>query len=659
MFKNAVGLIAGVLLWSSSLVAQWEIVAPELTGPAISFYGVFGCMEYKDGVLWAGSISIHKSLDTGKTWVPASDTLGEVRSLRFFDKNIGVACIGASGVYKTTDQGESWEWILDIGYSNAVCFGRTPDDIMVTFHDGGGVAITHNGGRTWTMKPLPGFTTDAISAKGGRTMVIVGGTQATIYMSNDFGGSFTDMMGGFDHDTWSIAADSCDPRRFYAVNEEALSFTNGLSEIFVTSDEGRSWRSTFVEPSGLSGAIVTGPNTVYATTVSHGVVRSTDRGMTWTNIGGPGCTFDSRCLTVINDNIVFALDSAGSIWRTMNSGGDSVTLGSPGSMKLSMDRPFDDETPYVCELPIGRSITLDPACGARIRSIRLAGERSDAFRILDYPERPQPGDSIWLSFNIDSAGEYNAALEVELASGEVMRVPLRGVALAPRPVALSDEPQFFRNDTIGGVTTIPIHLSDVSTPSAEFVIHYDTVSLVYEGTFDAGGNDLTERASSSPGRAIVRVHTTGDDPVAPIAFTRFAFYPVRDSCVTITIDSLRFHDESGNCVIATGVPAQSTICTDIGCGTFLLSKFTRYGLMPDLRLHPNPASSTIQLSTSRDIGHTELEIIDMKGTLISRRSATITASRPAELDLEQLLQGTYYLRVTTMHASRTLRFVKQ
>jgi hypothetical protein len=50
--------------------------------------------------------------------------------------------------------------------------------------------------------------------------------------------------------------------------------------------------------------------------------------VTWENIGGPSNAIDTRTVCAVTNNIVFAIGSEGSIWRTINSGGDSVNTSS-------------------------------------------------------------------------------------------------------------------------------------------------------------------------------------------------------------------------------------------------------------------------------------------------------------------------------------------
>ncbi|MEP7233898.1 MAG: T9SS type A sorting domain-containing protein, partial [Ignavibacteriota bacterium] len=75
----------------------------------------------------------------------------------------------------------------------------------------------------------------------------------------------------------------------------------------------------------LSGTLATTRNVIYTGRVNgYGILRSTDKGRTWNDIGGPSVAGDSHSIAVADDYTVFALDEEGSVWRTTNSGGDSL-----------------------------------------------------------------------------------------------------------------------------------------------------------------------------------------------------------------------------------------------------------------------------------------------------------------------------------------------
>ena len=45
---------------------------------------------------------------------------------------------------------------------------------------------------------------------------------------------------------------------------------------------------------------------IFVASLSEGILRSTDQGFSWKNIGGPNATGDTRSLCAVNDNILFA-----------------------------------------------------------------------------------------------------------------------------------------------------------------------------------------------------------------------------------------------------------------------------------------------------------------------------------------------------------------
>src|SRR5205085_11589718 len=126
------------------------------------------------------------------------------------------------------------------------------------------------------------------------------------------------------------------------VNEDAVFSDDGFSNIFLSKDLGASWQSVIAKPTNIGsyspffvGSIAATECSVYAQSRADGIYRSTDNGQNWKSIGGPHICYDTRYLTALNANIIFALDSFGSIWATFNSGGDSLSVGTNGSSSFA------------------------------------------------------------------------------------------------------------------------------------------------------------------------------------------------------------------------------------------------------------------------------------------------------------------------------------
>jgi len=288
-------------------------------------------MEFKDGVLWAGATSVWKSVDTGKTWTQTGGFWGIISEIKFYNDQIGVVVTTSDGIKLTRDQGRTWKQILYVGASSGCCFGDSPDEIYIISGDGI-LEVTENGGATWDAQSLRRTPFQLIKLGPGR-IAMLSGTQdemTSVRITTDKGKTWMPTLQqpiGVDYDSYSFAVDSCNKNLMYVANEESLLQTDGLSDIFHTTDGGATWGKVFSRPSDyLKGCVVVGPNTVYVTTAHDGLLRSTDKGDTWQTIGAPtSLVFDTRPIAVVNDDILFVADSVGTIWRTMNSGGTPIT----------------------------------------------------------------------------------------------------------------------------------------------------------------------------------------------------------------------------------------------------------------------------------------------------------------------------------------------
>lgn len=336
------------LLFSAiELHAQWKNVAPNL----LNFNrrgGIeegYGALHYKDGILWAGWEELWFSRDTGKTWtktalsklsVVNNTPISRIQNISFLDRFSGIVC-AESGVFKTLDGGTTWTRANFPGYTLAGFYLSTQN--IISFKDKSN-SVSTDGGLSWEKSTFPRAILAMFKVAKDGTVYGLGIRENPPFKASDFifkstdGGrtwlpqstSPLDTTGSTD--SYSLDIDSCDSKRLYVANEDfwsPLPFINEISEIFYSSDLGATWNVGFSHPGKyISGSLSVASNSIYAQTIYDGILRSTDQGVTWKNIGGPGNVADSRSVCAINDNIIFAFDSMGSIWATFNSGGDSL-----------------------------------------------------------------------------------------------------------------------------------------------------------------------------------------------------------------------------------------------------------------------------------------------------------------------------------------------
>ncbi|MEP7235741.1 MAG: T9SS type A sorting domain-containing protein [Ignavibacteriota bacterium] len=352
-------VISSVLLISAGdLCAQWNLVAPKAIIPITRPYGGGGILTHQDGILWAGYKDVWMSADTGRTWIMRTPFSGFnnscIKDISFFDQNIGLATTQNGEIYITLNQGVSWVSYIPNGpyhfrpsIESARFVGSPKTIIACSF--AGDIFVTADGGANWTTTLPDSITTQVISGSGG-TAYVAGGFSTGIlagvrlHQTNDYGLTWSDRSAIIDWDSYSFARDECDTTIFYAASDDLEARNDGFSRAFVSHTEGNFWSPVDLQalPSHC-GSVTTSTDAIFTQTYS-GVRRSTDRGNTWKDIGGPPNIVDTRFVTALSNNIVIAVDSFGSVWVTTNSGGDSVRILSGPSISL---RTADQKTDTV------------------------------------------------------------------------------------------------------------------------------------------------------------------------------------------------------------------------------------------------------------------------------------------------------------------------
>jgi photosystem II stability/assembly factor-like uncharacterized protein len=542
-------------LQQSDLRAQWSNIAPNLIGAI----GQYGSIHYKSGIIWAGEKTLFKSLDTGKTWTLTSLALAgtdRIYDLAFFDNQTGMACVQNEGVYITHDQGNTWQQIIVGTTWVSAAFDGTSKDLLVLQENPSRVGSSRDGGLSWNYSTFDsGFALKVIGMPGGRSYVSNGtfSGRAQLYSSSDYGVTYAPTGGKFDFDSWTFSNDSCDPNKFYVVNEDGFVPTNNLSEIYVSSDAGKTYKvsaSASKPVMFFSGSIAVTTSAIYCPTIANGIYRSVDQGVNWKSIGGPYGPIDTRLIAAIDDNLIFAADSLGNIWMTKNSGGDSVK-GVGSSFAL-----------------IARTVRTDLS---------------------------------------------NGTVEVPI------RLPRNGVL-----------------------------------PFASFVLHYDSTSLFYLGTYLRSGKRVDNITTAWNGRSYVQIDGT-DLPFAgedTLAYARFRVLIPEFGCSEILFDSIT----SAYCthpLYANNATAKVCFHTSSVAPSFDRAEQSSF------KLYPNPTLGSLTI-TSSIAGNSvsKIEVVDISGISRVELQPNFGAAFPITLNVAGLAPGTYFVRVTLGTTVTVLPFAR-
>ncbi len=627
--KSIVILLTLLALASSETRAQWKIV------PNISVSNI-GAMCFCDGVLWLYSDSLYKSLDSGLTWIGVTQVPGIPKDVDFIDASHGV--FSASGATFLTSDGGMTLVELPFG-SYSACFGKDTLTIGVAEQINTFFAVSSDGGNSWTNDAARGEPICVRRSPNGSFIFYSGSKPGGgfLTLTSDRGASWTSATGGVDWDSWSFAPDSCDPNRIYLSHEDGVSQTDKFSKLYLSTDLGNSW-TVVVEDSEpfFSGSVAEGKEAIYCPSVAQGVFRSLDRGMTWSSIGGPSSSFDTRLISAIDDNIIVAVDSQGNVWRTTNSGGDSVKLmPGLGTLTLSTDSLFTADTLNCGDSAVEPITTQSAGCVPPfVARATVVGTDSANYHVAF-----TGADSISVIFKPQEAGQFRSNLLLTLGDGTTDTVALGGTIIGGDfPISMMTADQ--KTDTIGATVSVPIQFNGlVGAENIDVVMHY-TGDVVYLGSFDLTGVSDTVPGQQEPGRSMLHLANAQSGVVA--GYARFNVFSDSTDKPVVTFDSVQI--QAAGCKYQIPAPVTSTITPVQGCGVPIISELLTTGQITNLSIIPNPTTGDVFISSSSDLGNTTVEIYDMLGTLRSQTEMTLTANSPAQLTLPSA-DGMYTIHV--------------
>jgi photosystem II stability/assembly factor-like uncharacterized protein len=630
---------------------QWRIVAPNAVTSGTEWNGA---MHYRDGVIWAGLKDLIFSIDTGRTWTKTNLGVGsEILDISFLNQDTGIV-VSNSGAFLTLDQGRSWTNVysfsaLGTGWRRVI-YDPHSHSIYAVQLNPCSIFSSSDGGNSWTSQVMNASRGLSLTIGIDGTFYFLG--DGEVFASRDNGLTWGSASSQTEFDSYSIDVDSCDVNTLYVANEDFVD-PSLPSQLFTSRDLGNTWEVNFSHYSQyLSGAFASGPHSQYATSDWDGIIRSTDKGTTLINIGGPAhVLFDARNICTVNDNIVFVLDSGGNIWATFNSGGDSI-LESSFSPKLSTlpDSVFTSDT-IQCD-SITRSVVFSKSgcTPPSVTGVVITGDDSASFHASDLTS-----DSILVTLSGINQGNQHAQLVLFLDNGSSDTVSLAGYVNTGANV-LTLSTQNAQTDTLGATVAVPITLNGLEhAENVTLVMHYDG-SVDYLGSFSPSGVQLDVPGQQWAGRSELSI--TGATSGAVMGYAKFNVFNDSNTAAHATFDSVNVLTQTSACEYSMPAPATSTITTLSGCAIPILSQLIHLGVEPILSVVPNPANGNVWLSSNTDLGDVTIEIYDMLGIQQSEVLGQISENNPIEL-LLPARSGVYNILVRSIVGTRTLRVVRE
>ena len=248
----------------------------------------------------SSSLGVFKSTDRGDSWV-AVTPIGYSYATTILSASDGSVLVGGySGLYRTSDKGQTWT----LSATYAYCMALSPNGRLYLGRDGG-LAWSTDNGVTWsapdTNSSLQYVTAIAFNSLGH---IFVGTSSPYLFRS-------------IDGLTWNQLPFPGSYWRFFRVHPNGSLFVAADTILYRSTDSGNSW--TTMKPGFSTANIYFDVNgDIYAGSAGSGFFVSTDNGTTWRTAGDPV----NKGNVLLRDKAgwLYAFNS-GLIYRSTNNGG--------------------------------------------------------------------------------------------------------------------------------------------------------------------------------------------------------------------------------------------------------------------------------------------------------------------------------------------------
>jgi len=360
------------LICSSASEAQWKQTNGPYAGGYVKSLGLYG------KILFAGTLSngyhgggLFASTDYGSNW----------RATALRDTDIYAIASDSAGVYVGTDNGilfstdNGLNWIpLDSGLTSRWIESLTVAGESIYAGTGSGLFVSTNQGETWSSLGLLNSIVYTVAIHGA---YIFAGTDGSAYRSGDNGETWVPINSGFiyheyvysfamvgdqlfvgtyngvyvssdDGQNWSGTNDGLTETEVHSLytcvdaKGETILLAGVNGGIFTSKDEGKNWQQTYSGWYGntyvygfAASANGIGGTNVYAATADHGVLLSTDYGISWA-LADQGLNYGNVNTMSEDENVLFAGTSGDGVFSSSDGGNTWTSSGLEGGYVASM-----------------------------------------------------------------------------------------------------------------------------------------------------------------------------------------------------------------------------------------------------------------------------------------------------------------------------------
>jgi len=311
---------------------------------------IFAAVSYNNG--------IYRSTDNGESWKHIDNGLTDqylfIKCISSSSNNIYAGAFG-SGVFRSTDDGENWVKIADIGIESLAIKtvdtnSNQNDFIFATSYNN--VFRSADSGDNWTQLnnglPQDFLPAIIINAKGS---IFAGTGLNGVYRSTDNGDSWEEINNGLKYTSFgdvftpsilSLAVNSNDD--IFAGTTINFGGSSYIANVFRSTDNGGSWVKTNenLPHYKVLSLVINSDNYIFAGTEEGGIFRSTDNGNNWFQINN-GLTnlslYRVMCLAINSRNQIFA-GAYNGIFRSTDNGDNWVPVNNGLSNSVENNNNF-------------------------------------------------------------------------------------------------------------------------------------------------------------------------------------------------------------------------------------------------------------------------------------------------------------------------------
>ncbi len=259
--------------------------------------------------LYLGFLGLLCTPTSQAQWIQSNGPSGgSVRALAV-SNNVIIAATGTGGLFRSTNNGDSWRRIISVPTTLRVNCFTTNNSTLFAGTDKG-IYHSMDNGDTWVELSRDLATAEVMSIHINGTTYFAGTWNGNLYRSTDNGVHWADVNTGFMRSPVSTI-----------IQKGTFIFVGSYGGIHRSSDNGTTWtQADSGLPDKFVSSLVAQGSALYVGMSSSGVFRSLDNGATWQN-ASTGLNVLNIIFLGVSDSIVYAgVYGKECIYRSTDSG---------------------------------------------------------------------------------------------------------------------------------------------------------------------------------------------------------------------------------------------------------------------------------------------------------------------------------------------------